>query len=391
MMNPFLRILLSAALLFTAQAASGQHQALVRHARSAPDSLRHNLPRLLEYLLRPAESQAEQALVLYTWLTHNIDYDDEARRQGRRINQDIGDILRRGRALCFGYSQLYAELCRLAGLRCVSVSGYARQGLGPMELPGAPDHSWNAIFLDGQWQLVDATWGAHDGADAFTSTYDAGYFLTPPRLFILNHLPALPMWQLLPCPVKPEAYSGPAESLLLLIGSKAPCYSFADSIEAFLHLPMAEQRLQEAAATYRFHSSKDNQRAWAQAMIDYAVHLSERSTALQQADSLEAAHTLLRHAIGYCQKAQALGPSLPWQTEFYAGLLINQAVAFNRESSNVKTVEAELEKLRAAQQSLEQALEVLAALPEDNYYRQYAGQQCAAYLEAVRHNIGRLE
>lgn len=386
-MNTFLRFFLLAALLVPALGAAAQYQAIDRHARSAPDSLRRNLPGLLAYLLEPVGTEAAKARALYAWLTHNIAYDEEARRQGRRINQNIGDILRRGRGICFDYSQLYSEMCRRAGLRCVSVSGYARQGLGAMELPGAPDHSWNAVFLDGNWHLLDATWGAAGARDALMDTYHTDYFLTPPRLFALNHLPALPMWQLLPCPLKPEEFAWTAASILPVIDSRQACYAFADSIEAFLQLPPEEQKLQEAAQTHRFHPTDDNRQAWAQALTDYAVHLSEQSAAGQEENALP----LLRQAIGYCLEARAMALPLPWQTEFYAGLLINQAVALNQASGNAETVQQELEILKAAEKSLEAAKEALAALPEDNYYRGYAEQQCAAYLEAVRHNIWRLE
>ena len=391
-MSTFIRIALTGALLFKALSAPAQqYPDLGRHARQAPDSLRYSLSQLVDYLSAPARTEQEKAFSLYTWLTHTITYDEEASRQGRRINQSFEDILRRSKGICFDYALLYAELCRRAGLRCVPISGYSRQGLEAMELPPTPDHAWNAIFLDGEWQLADPTWGAFPGQDAFSLRYGVGYFLTPPQLFILNHLPALPMWQLLPCPVTAEQFSRPAESLSTLIERASPCYHYSDTIQAFLQLTEEEQRREEAEHTYRFHSTEDNQKAWAQAIIDYAVHLSEQGATFQEADSLEAFLELQQEAIRLTRKAGELTPLLPWQIEFFTGLLINQAVALNQQSDKVETPQRELALLKDAQQYLESARKALLSLPEDNYYRQYAEQQCQAYQEVIQYNIERLE
>ncbi len=386
-----IRLFLLGTLLAATVTAPAQYEAIGRHARRAPDSLRTNLPELVDYLVEPARNEREKARGLYAWLAHAITYDDDASREDRRINRTIGDILHRRRGTCFDYSLLYAELCRRAGLQCVPVSGYSRPGLDALALPSTPNHSWNAVFLDGQWQLIDPTWGAAPGQDAFTAAFGVDYFLTPPSLFILNHLPAMPMWQLLPCPITPEDFSRPAEALLPMVEARDSCYAYEDSIRAFLLLPAEEQRLKEAEATYRFHPTEENKRAWAQSIIDYAVHLSERAETLQQADSLRAFLSIQNEAARLCRKAQSFTPLLPWQTEFFAGLLINQAVALNQMSNEAESVERELGLLKAAQHNLEEARAALLSLPENSYYRQYGLQQCAAYLEAVIFNIRRLE
>ena len=49
-----------------------------------------------------------------------------------------------------------------AGLHCVTLSGWAKgveykPGM-PITTSTAPNHSWNAVFVDGNWQLVDSHW-----------------------------------------------------------------------------------------------------------------------------------------------------------------------------------------------------------------------------------------
>jgi hypothetical protein len=273
----------------------------------------------------------------------------------------------------------------------VAISGYSRPGLKDMELPQAPNHAWNAVLLDGAWALTDPTWGAAPGQDALMAEYGADYFLTPPQLFLLNHLPAVPMWQLLPCPITAESFAQPVATLQPLVAEQDTCHQYVDTIRAFLSLTVQQQRLQEAEATYRFHPTEKNRIGWAQAIIDYAVGLSEQATPLQQADSLKAFLELQGEAIRLCRQAGTLAPPLSWQAEFYAGLLINQAVAQNQISNEAKNTAEERALLAKAQDNLEEAQETLATLPEDNYYRQYAERQCAAYLEAIMHNIQRLK
>ncbi len=79
---------------------------------------------------------------------------------------------------------------RYAGLHCVAISGYAK---GVDYLPGdrfqglPANHSWNAVFLKGSWQLVDAHWATRylsSGVnlhDNVVYEYDDFYFLMEPQ------------------------------------------------------------------------------------------------------------------------------------------------------------------------------------------------------------------
>lgn len=56
------------------------------------------------------------------------------------------DLLVSGKTVCAGYTEVYRELLRMAGIPCVSVVSE------PME------HTWNLVCLDGKWYHVDVTW-----------------------------------------------------------------------------------------------------------------------------------------------------------------------------------------------------------------------------------------
>jgi transglutaminase/protease-like cytokinesis protein 3 len=71
-----------------------------------------------------------------------------------------------------------------------------------------PNHAWNAVRIEGQWRLLDSTWGAGylSPAGEFVRAFNAHYFLTPPELFIYDHLPEDPQWQLLDPPISMQRF-----------------------------------------------------------------------------------------------------------------------------------------------------------------------------------------
>ena len=93
-----------------------------------------------------------------------------------------------------------------AGLHCVTISGWAK---GVDYKPGAPitqtplNHSWNAVHIDGQWQLVDSHWATRylqnerNAPDNLVYEYDDFYFLPEPGHLIYSHCPEEMPWQLL--------------------------------------------------------------------------------------------------------------------------------------------------------------------------------------------------
>ena len=91
-----------------------------------------------------------------------------------------------------------------SGLHAVSITGWAK---GADYRPGVPitsspkNHSWNAVYIDGNWQLVDCHWATRsiqlEIADDVANNYDDFYFITDPAALIHSHLPENPTWQLL--------------------------------------------------------------------------------------------------------------------------------------------------------------------------------------------------
>ncbi|CAH1782646.1 unnamed protein product [Owenia fusiformis] len=113
------------------------------------------------------------------------------------------------------YSVIFKTLCSYAGIHCKTLSGLAK-GVG-FE-PGmtftdeSENHTWNAVFIDGQWYLADCNWaarkvhGRQETLDNLKYELDEFYFLPDPKQFIFTHFPKENDWQLLECPLLQDEF-----------------------------------------------------------------------------------------------------------------------------------------------------------------------------------------
>ncbi len=184
-----------------------------------------DLASLSENLLRNCKTDRQKVTAIFDWITQNISYttfsksskksrvvinetDDDGPLQS--LNIRVGElVLKRRTAFCDGYARLFTALCDLAGIRSEIICGYANGGFGRPNTKFGVNHYWNAVFLDGQWQLLDATWASgyinlRDGE--FVRNYNGRYFLASPGIFIRDHYPDDPRWTLLPDDKVPEEF-----------------------------------------------------------------------------------------------------------------------------------------------------------------------------------------
>jgi hypothetical protein len=161
----------------------------------------------------------EKARALFTWIAYNIQYNTDPAALGRKPvrytysseeerlrkiaeieNELSNETLKKKKAVCHGYSMVYTLAARRAGLECELIYGTAKsrpQDIG--KLPGNSNHAWNAVKINGQWKLLDVTWGAGGmmgGSRAFNFNFDDKYFAADPDMFFLNHFPDDKKWLL---------------------------------------------------------------------------------------------------------------------------------------------------------------------------------------------------
>jgi hypothetical protein len=157
---------------------------------------------------------AARARALYDWITANIRYDVQewahitGGGDAYTNDHDPASVLERGSTVCAGYAWLFNAMAESVGLKATFLIGDVRgyRGTADEKLISAFKHAWNAVQIDGEWRLIDATWGARqngEAADGYLARRDY-YFDTPPRQMIFDHLPEETSWQLLSHPV-PDA------------------------------------------------------------------------------------------------------------------------------------------------------------------------------------------
>ena len=106
--------------------------------------------------------------------------------------------------VCEGYAKLVSALGKAAGVEIAYVTGYIRDTQRRTTDTGTDDaikaalegysHAWNVAHVGDEWLLLDATWDDPSNSD---TPVRSTYLFTPPALFVRDHLPAEPGWQLL--------------------------------------------------------------------------------------------------------------------------------------------------------------------------------------------------
>ncbi|KAK3603019.1 hypothetical protein CHS0354_037766 [Potamilus streckersoni] len=108
------------------------------------------------------------------------------------------------------YARIFETMCRFSGLQCVVLTGFAK---GLDYRPGDKfkgtdyNHSWNAVYIDENWYLVDSHWATRylvserNKPEDLVYEYDDFYFLTDPEQLIYSHWAQKAEWQLLSHPL----------------------------------------------------------------------------------------------------------------------------------------------------------------------------------------------
>jgi hypothetical protein len=157
----------------------------------------------------PFATETEKVRAIFIWVTDNIKYDFktiELKPQERDPNdQNPEVVLKRGKGVCEGYANLFQELCTKAGIQALLATGNTKRPNGSVPWTG---HAWNLVKADGKWHHVDATWGAGyiNEKEKYVEEFDENYFFTPSNVFIRDHHPDDPAFQMLGVPVTDKEF-----------------------------------------------------------------------------------------------------------------------------------------------------------------------------------------
>lgn len=210
-------------------------------------------------------SDSLKVKAIYLWMTEHIRYDVYGLMSGAGSYTDPDDILRHRKAVCLGYSILFDSLCAVAGIPAECVYGYVYM---PWYEVGdtlfLDSHAWNAVQIDGEWKLIDATWGAgtirqkkqrarrilyrvfripYKTKYRFIRRTNMKYYCTEPEVFVQDHLPSTPAWQLLECSVPIDSFQRSPQATLNFLASPANCERGNDSIAPIVEAPQQDHLL----------------------------------------------------------------------------------------------------------------------------------------------------
>lgn len=109
---------------------------------------------------KTAKTEKEAAKQIFNWIRKKVKYNYTAYKWEEHPEYTVRDMetagdavgaLIYGKCVCTGYAAIFDLMMRQAGMRDVRQVGDVQ--------PDYDSHEWNAARLDGEWTLVDVTWG----------------------------------------------------------------------------------------------------------------------------------------------------------------------------------------------------------------------------------------
>jgi len=187
-----------------------------QRARAFKGESLDNLQELVYNLTIDLKTDVERFRSIYMWVCSNVKNDyglyAKNKRKRKRYQDDslkleawndkfktriFKTLLKRKRTICTGYAYMVQTLSQLANIDCKIINGFGKTSTGNIEDYKYPNHSWNAVKLNGKWYLCDPTWasGIQDPDNGrFKFYYNDGLFLASPKLFAINHFPLEAQW-----------------------------------------------------------------------------------------------------------------------------------------------------------------------------------------------------
>lgn len=180
------------------------------YARNTPTDAEKDVSSLVKYLIRPTKNDTEKARAIYIWITNKIAYDTDTFFSGNLHNTDPEEVIKTKKTICCSYAALYQKMAQMAGLDVIKIDGAAK-GFGytlGTPIGDAKSHSWNAVRIDGQWKMLDCTWGAGyiNEDKKFVYKFREYYFLAKPENFIYTHFPSEAKYQFLKKPLTEQEF-----------------------------------------------------------------------------------------------------------------------------------------------------------------------------------------
>jgi transglutaminase-like putative cysteine protease len=179
-----------------------------------PDSEQASIESVGAYLAARITDKKLLVKAIHDYVVNRLHYDYDALKlieagdYEHTPEQTAEAVFAARTGVCEGYSRLMVALGKAAGVEIAFVTGYIRDSRRRLAVSDDPwdtsqrealegvGHAWNAVKLDDQWYLIDATWD-----DPTKGTNSTTYLFVPPKLMMFDHYPEDASWQLLASPL----------------------------------------------------------------------------------------------------------------------------------------------------------------------------------------------
>jgi len=175
-----------------------------------------DLNRLARSITYGMPSEATKSKAIFNWIAANIAYDHSL-HTNKKLQREIytsetnvvQEALERKKALCGGYAMFFRDLCAEVGIKAEIVHGYTKLHNGQTRTSNKVNHTWNAVKIAGQWQLLDITWAKSHSQDFRPNLF---WYHTAPTDFIKTHYPQNKKWTFLKNPMSLDQFDRPVLS-----------------------------------------------------------------------------------------------------------------------------------------------------------------------------------
>ncbi len=231
---------------------------------------------LLAKALTQSDSTDEDKIYsICQWISDNIKYDYRAVKKDKLSNFDPSTILKKKKAVCAGYSNLFDQMCAAIDIDCYVVSGHVKEN-GKLIDESLGSHAWNVVKLDGYWYTVDVTWASGHIRSGFhlrkyQKDFDQKWLMMEPKYYLQSHLPEDPMWQLIDQPINFKMFKQDPNKLMARLGKTGSYFNFRDSIVVFQQLEELNQVYLTAVRTYQFNRKN----TFSKATLEYMLALKQ--------------------------------------------------------------------------------------------------------------------
>ncbi|MBQ7974644.1 MAG: transglutaminase domain-containing protein [Clostridia bacterium] len=124
---------------------------------------------IAKQLTTHCKTDYERIKALHDWICAYLHYDNDSLAKSDIAPYTAIDVLSSRKAVCIGYANLYAALCRSLDIPCYVVTGYALGiSSGKSEWTkkivegNEENHAWNEAYVDGRWVIIDSTWDTYN-------------------------------------------------------------------------------------------------------------------------------------------------------------------------------------------------------------------------------------